>query len=116
MDYLQEEVIVHPGGASPPTQSHFEVNLQPSIPFPNAETDVCSRGRRTCNEQLPIQQFSCPQTVQICNTNYPRDAEELTNVSDETQFAISSLETFRVCVAIMSYLSMQTVFDGLLQS
>ncbi|CAG9537440.1 unnamed protein product [Cercopithifilaria johnstoni] len=104
-----EEVIVHSYSTSPPTQSHFvipEANAQPLTLHPNAEPDICSRGGTAC-EQLSSQQFSCARTAQIYSKNYLRDTKGLTNVSDETQFATSSSETFRVAPPHLLYAQQQ---------
>ncbi|VBB28394.1 unnamed protein product [Acanthocheilonema viteae] len=112
-----EEVIVHSGSASPPTQSYFvtpEATAECLAPFLNVEADVCSRGETAC-EQLSSQQLSCAQTVQTYTTNYPRDTERLTNMNDETQLPTSSLETFRVAPPHLLY-AQQPPFVGLQSS
>uniref|UniRef100_A0A8R1Y720 SEC7 domain-containing protein n=1 Tax=Onchocerca volvulus TaxID=6282 RepID=A0A8R1Y720_ONCVO len=75
-----EEVIVHSGSTSPPMRPHFvtpEANTQFSIPFPNAEFDICNRNGTACDEPLLSQQFLCTQTAQTCKTNYPCNTEEI---------------------------------------
>lgn len=98
MDFVQEEVIVHSGSTSPPAQSHFvtsETNAQLLAPLASAIPDICSAGGTAC-EQLLSQQFSSAPTTQIYNPNYRCSTEGMTNMNDETQFATSSAETFRV--------------------
>ncbi|KAM3724305.1 Golgi-specific brefeldin A-resistance guanine nucleotide exchange factor [Dirofilaria immitis] len=84
-----EEVIVHSGSTSPPIQSHFispETNTQFSTSLSNAEFNVCNRDGIECDESLLNQQFLCTQTTQICSTNYPCDAAELTHVTPSHLF------------------------------
>ncbi|EFO21246.1 Sec7 domain-containing protein [Loa loa] len=105
-----EEVIVHSGSTSPPSQSYFvtaEANAQPSILFSNGESDVCGRDGITCDEQLSNQQFSYAQTAQIYNTDYSCDAERLKDVNDETQFATASVEGFRIVPPRLLYAQQQ---------
>uniref|UniRef100_A0AAF5PR72 SEC7 domain-containing protein n=1 Tax=Wuchereria bancrofti TaxID=6293 RepID=A0AAF5PR72_WUCBA len=106
-----EEVIVHSGNTSPPMQSiHFntpEANVQPSIPTLNAESIFYSRSGITCDEQRSGQQLSCAHTAQTYNTDYRYDAAGMTKVSDETQFATSSMESYRVAPPHLLYAQQQ---------
>nr|CDP93601.1 BMA-GBF-1, isoform g [Brugia malayi] len=105
-----EEVIVHPGSTSPPMQSHFitpEANVQSSMPTLNAESIVYSRSGITCDEQSSGQQLSCAQIAQIYNTDYRYDPSGVTKVNDETQFATSSMELYRVAPPHLLYAQQQ---------